>query len=125
MHAWYPHACARCVVSMLIGCYWCLQSDVVTDPCCQGDDSSLGPVAVHAVHAAHAVADPGDPGVAMYRPKSLRDHQLFHRTREALLQQGQNPSVHGGRRVVSWTRPSFFCLFWGVTISPTFLGAAH
>lgn len=66
-----------------------------------GDDSSLGPVAVHAVHAAHAVADPGDPGVAMYRPKSLRDHQLFHRTREALLQQGQNPSVHGGRRVVT------------------------
>ena len=37
----------------------------------------------------------------MYRPKSLRDHQLFHRTREALLKLGQNPSVHGGRRVVT------------------------
>ena len=90
-----------------------------------GPGPAAAPVATDAVRVSQPVVDPADPEVAMYRPKSLRDHQLFHRTREALLQQGQNPSVHGGRRVVSWTRPSFFCLFWGVTISPTFLGAAH
>jgi tRNA G18 (ribose-2'-O)-methylase SpoU len=47
------------------------------------------------------LAEPTDPAVAQYRPKSLRDHKLFHQQRATLAAAGERPAVHGGRRAVT------------------------
>ena len=46
------------------------------------------------------LTDPADVSVEQYRPKSLRDHTLFHAQRASMLVAGERPSVHGGRRAV-------------------------
>jgi hypothetical protein len=51
--------------------------------------------------APRTVTDPADASVEQYRPKSLRDHTLFHAQRAAMLTAGERPSVHGGRRAVT------------------------
>lgn len=47
------------------------------------------------------ITDAADPSVEQYRPKSLRNHALFHSQRASMLTVGERPSVHGGRRAVT------------------------
>lgn len=57
--------------------------------------AALGGVASAPLEAAD------DARVVMYRPKSLRDHSLYHAKRSELRLAGHDPAVHGGRRAMT------------------------
>ena len=47
------------------------------------------------------ITEPSDPRVALYRPKSLRDHKEYHEQLRAFHVKGlEPPSLHGGRRAI-------------------------
>jgi len=63
-------------------------------------NDSAAKTSTNKTHDVAVIADAADPRVALYRPKSLRDHQEYHKQLSSYKSQGLEPSMHGGRRAM-------------------------
>jgi len=58
-------------------------------------------IAIESPATVIIISEPTDPRVQLFRPKSVRNHQEYHRQWSSLKSQGMEPALHGGRRAMA------------------------